>query len=48
MSNWSTVITQTSRSLKLEKGVFTFECPIKIAQSLKRSAINKPNPLLSA
>lgn len=35
---WSQDVTEHSDALRLEKGVFTFEDPKKIAQSLKRSA----------
>ena len=36
--NWSQRITESSNALDLEPGVFTFEDPRKIAESLKRSA----------
>jgi hypothetical protein len=35
---WSQGVTEHSAALDLEKGVFTFEDPKKIAASLKRSA----------
>ncbi len=35
---WSKKVTETSNSLDLEPGVFTFNDPKKIALSLKRSA----------
>ncbi len=35
---WSKKVTETSSSLDLEQGVFTFNYPKKIAFSLKRSA----------
>lgn len=35
---WSQRVTETSDALDLEAGVFTFEDPRRIAQSLKRSA----------
>lgn len=35
---WSQHVTDTSRALELEEGVFTFESPRRIARSLKRSA----------
>jgi putative cell wall-binding protein len=38
MKKWSQKVTETSNSLDLEKGVFTFNDPKKIAQSLKKSA----------
>jgi len=36
--NWSQKVTESSNALDLEKGVFTFKDPNKIAESLKRSA----------
>lgn len=36
--NWSKYVTDTSFALDLEEGVFTFDDPKKIAQSLKKSA----------
>ena len=36
--NWSQHVTESSNALDLEPGVFTFEDPRKIAESLKRSA----------
>ena len=35
---WSQKVTETSNALDLEPGVFTFEDPRRIAQSLKDSA----------
>jgi len=35
---WSQQVTETSNALDLEPGVFTFDDPRRIAQSLKRSA----------
>ena len=36
--NWSGRVTRESSALELEAGVFTWQDPGKIAQSLKRSA----------
>ena len=36
--NWSQQVTETSNALDLEPGVFTFEDPRRIAESLRRSA----------
>ena len=36
--NWSGEVTKHSIALDLEKGVFTWDNPVKIAASLKRSA----------
>jgi hypothetical protein len=36
--NWTAKITLSSDALDLEKGIFTWKDPIKIAQSLKHSA----------
>ncbi|MCG6934096.1 MAG: DUF3175 domain-containing protein [Gallionella sp.] len=36
--NWSARVTRESSALDLETGVFTWQDPLKIAQSLKRSA----------
>jgi len=36
--NWSAGVTRKSSALELEAGVFTWQDPGKIAQSLKRSA----------
>ena len=36
--NWSARVTRESSALDLETGVFTWQDPRKIAQSLKRSA----------
>jgi len=38
MSKWSKKVIETSNALDLEKGVFSFKDPKKIAESLKRSA----------
>lgn len=38
MRRWSNKVTKTSFALDLEEGVFTWDNPKKIAQSLKRSA----------
>ncbi|NIO40263.1 MAG: DUF3175 domain-containing protein [Burkholderiales bacterium] len=35
---WSQRVAETSNALDLEPGVFTFTDPLRIAQSLKRSA----------
>lgn len=49
---WSQQVTENSRALVLEKGVFTWKNPKKIAASLKKSAINstqrKTTPYQSA
>lgn len=49
---WSGQVTKTSFALDLEKGVFTWDDPKKIADSLKRSAENslrrKATPFQSA
>ena len=49
---WSQQVTRTSNALDLEPGVFTWEDPAAIAQSLKRSAETsnrrKGTPLQSA
>ena len=49
---WSQKVTETSRALMLEEGVFTWKDPQKIAHSLKRSALESKNrkgtPLQSA
>lgn len=37
-NRWSQEITETSRALDLEEGVFSLRDPRRIAQSLKRSA----------
>lgn len=37
-NRWSQKVTQTSDALDLEEGVFTFDDPCRIAQSLKDSA----------
>ncbi len=36
--NWSARVSRESAALDLEKGVFTWQDPVRIAQSLKRSA----------
>jgi hypothetical protein len=36
--NWSLKVTQESNALDLEAGVFTWNDPVKIALSLKKSA----------
>ena len=36
--NWSAAVTRESNALDLEEGVFTWENPARIAQSLKNSA----------
>lgn len=36
--NWSARVTRESSALDLEEGVFTWDDPVRIAQSLKRSA----------
>lgn len=36
--NWSSKVTRESDALDLEPGVFTWDDPVKIALSLKRSA----------
>lgn len=38
MKKWSNKVTQESRALILEEGVFTWKNPKKIAASLKKSA----------
>lgn len=40
---WSQQITQNSRALILEEGVFTWDNPKKIAKSLQRSAQHSKN-----
>jgi hypothetical protein len=49
---WSQRVTETSRALVLEPGVFTWKDPRRIAESLKRSALastaRKGTPLQSA
>lgn len=49
---WSQKVTQESRALLLDEGVFTWKDPKKIARSLKRSALKskqrKGTPLQSA
>lgn len=41
--HWSQQVTDNSRALELEKGVFTFDDQKRIAQSLKRSAERSKN-----
>lgn len=49
---WSQEVTEHSHALKLEEGVFTWKDPKKIAESLKKSALNstlrKTTPYQSA
>lgn len=49
---WSGEVTKNSIALDLEDGVFTWDDPIKIAKSLKKSAENstrrKASPFASA
>ena len=49
---WSQAVTRTSNALDLEPGVFTWDDPARIAQSLKHSAEistrRKGSPLQSA
>jgi hypothetical protein len=49
---WSQKVTETSKALDLEPGVFSWDEPRKIALSLKRSADNsrrrKTSPFASA
>lgn len=40
MNKWSQKVTDNSRALMLEDGVFTWKSPKKIAQSLMKSAEN--------
>jgi hypothetical protein len=40
---WSADVTQHSHALDLEEGVFTWDDPHKIAQSLKQSALESTN-----
>jgi len=37
-ANWTVRVTRESDALDLEKGVFTWKDPVKIARSLKQSA----------
>jgi putative cell wall-binding protein len=52
IKNWSQKVTQQSNALDLEKGVFTWKNPRRIAESLKRSALaskrRKTTPYQSA
>lgn len=52
LKNWSKKVIETSDALDLEKGVFTFKDPRKIALSLKKSALQskrrKASPFQSA
>ena len=41
--NWSAEVTRNSHALDLEAGVFTWDDPVKIARSLKRSADTSHN-----
>lgn len=49
---WSRQVTENSRALALEEGVFTFTDPRKIARSLRKSALastaRKASPFQSA
>lgn len=49
---WSKKVTETSFALDLENGVFTWDDPLKIAKSLKKSALQstrrKSSPFTSA
>jgi len=49
---WSAEVTKKSNALDLEGGVFTWDDPLKIARSLKRSALKsvrrKAGPFQSA
>jgi len=49
---WSADVTRNSRALALEAGVFTWDDPVRIAASLKRSAeastARKASPYASA
>jgi hypothetical protein len=51
-AKWSAHVTRDSDALDLEEGVFTWDDPARIAQSLKRSADNstrrKAEPFQSA
>jgi hypothetical protein len=38
MTKWSHKVTRRSNALDLEKGVFTWHDPVRIARSLKQSA----------
>ncbi len=40
VARWSGKVTKNSIALDLEEGVFTWDNPRKIAQSLKQSALN--------
>lgn len=40
---WSSEVTEHSHALELEEGVFTWDNPRKIAQSLKKSALRSTN-----
>lgn len=50
MTYWSARVTRESRALILERGIFTLNDPVRIAKSLKKSALNahRPNPFASA
>lgn len=49
---WSQYVTQNSNALDLEPGVFSYDDPVKIANSLKKSALQshrrKTTPFRSA
>jgi hypothetical protein len=51
-SRWSAQVTRRSNALDLDKGVFTWKDPARIARSLKRSALRskrrKSSPYRSA
>ena len=38
MAGWSKKVNETSNTLDLERGVFTYKSPSRIAESLKQSA----------
>lgn len=52
IKKWSQEVTEHSHALELEEGVFTWKDPNKIANSLKKSALNsthrKTTPYQSA
>lgn len=43
VQKWSAEVTQHSHALELEEGVFTWDNPKKIAESLKKSALKSTN-----
>jgi hypothetical protein len=51
-ANWSGRVTRKSNALDLEEGVFTWKDPVRIARSLKKSAMEsdrrKGTPFMSA